>query len=238
MSNESAVFKEPINEGLVRIVLRVNSVICEMKNEAPDFVDPKSDHPTIKITPEEDISHLTSVFQDNYPLVLNSRKSKDGKFVWDLEQDGIWFDIPMDSVKDIWLAKFNFYILSKKPRYITYYILDVEHKIEWLQEDQSGKIIALSEFKKKFTPPPVSSRDTFTGSEVIKCSDMIGRAARKIDMRTGNAMVKFNTEEGHLEALLIGMADKLGFKIEALDKETVQKEDEKGNNVSHSISLK
>lgn len=238
MKNKSSPFKEQIKSGLVRIVLRVNSVICEVKNDAPDFVDPMSDHPTIKITPEDDIPHLTYVFQKNHPLVLNSRKSKDGKLVWDLKQDGIWFDIPMDSVKDIWLTKFNFYIQSEKPRYITYYIMDVEHKVEWLQEDESGTIIALSEFKKKFSPPPVSARDTFTGADVIKCSDMIGRAARKIDMRTGNAMVKFNTEEGHLEALLMGMADKLGFKIEALDKETILNEDEKGNSVSHSISLK
>lgn len=67
---------------------------------------------------------------------------------------------------------------------------------------------------------------------------MLGRAIRKIDVRTGKAMVKFNTEKGRLEPLLIGMAEKLGYVIESLDKPTIIKEDEKGNSVSHSISLK
>ncbi|MEX2476819.1 MAG: hypothetical protein WD357_00180 [Gracilimonas sp.] len=238
MSNKNPVFKEPIVDGLVRILLRINAVKCEVKNDAPDFVDPKEDQPVLKIVPEADISHLTNVFQQNYQLVLNTRKSKDDILTWDLEEEGVWFDIPMDKVSDIWLTEFNFYIESKKPRYLTYYIQDVEHKIEWLQVDESGAVISLSEFKKKFTPPPVSERDTFTGSEVMKCADMIGRAVKKIDVRTGKAMVKFNTEKGRLEPLLVGMANKIGYAIEPLDKETIFKEDEAGNSVSHIISLK
>lgn len=238
MNNNLDAFKEPIESGLVRILLRVQEVKCEVKNDAPDFIDPMEDHPTIKIIPEADIFHLTNVFQESYPLVLNKRKSKDEIIAWDLAQEGIWFDIPMDKVKEVWLTDFNFYIESKSPRYLTYYILDVDHKIQWLQVDESGGIISLSEFRKKFTPPPVSERETFTGAEILKCADMLGRAARKIDVRTGKAMVKFNTEKGRLEPLLMGMAEKLGYVIEPLDKPTIIKEDGKGNSVSHSISLK
>ncbi len=238
MSNNLDAFKEPIESGLVRILLRINEIHCEVKNDAPDFIDPKEDQPKIKIVPEADIFHLTQVFQERYSLVLNKRRSKDGIIVWDLSQEGIWFDIPMDKVKKVWLTDFNFYIESKSPRYLTYYILDVDHKIQWLQVDESGSIISLSEFRKKFTPPPISERETFTGAEILKCSDMLGRATRKIDVRTGKAMVKFNTEKGRLEPLLMGMAEKLGYVIEPLDKRTIIKEDEDGNSVSHSISLK
>ncbi|MFD2531695.1 hypothetical protein [Gracilimonas halophila] len=238
MNNNLDAFKEPIESGLVRILIRVQGIQCEVKNDAPDFIDPKGDEPNIKIVPEADVYHLTQVFQSSYPLVLNKRKSKDGILVWDLEQEGIWFDIPMDKVKEVWLTDFNFYIESNYPRYLTYYILDVDHKIQWLQVDESGSIISLSEFRKKFTPPPLSEKATFTGTEILKCSDMLGRATRKIDVRTGKAMVKFNTEKGRLEPLLMGMAEKLGYVIEPLDKPTIIKEDEVGNSVSHTISLK
>jgi hypothetical protein len=238
MSNKIEAFTEPIANGLVRILLRIGAIKCEVKNDAPDFIDPKEDQPAIKIVPEADIFHLTDVFQKNYSLLINLRKSKEDILTWDLEKGGIWFDIPMEKVKEIWLTEFNFYIESKKPRYLTYYIQDVEHKIEWLQVDESGSVISLSEFKKKFTPPPVSERDTFSGSEIIKCADMIGRAVRRIDVRTGKAMVKFNTEKGRLEPLLIAIANKLGYEIEPLDKETIFKEDEAGNSVSHIFSLK
>lgn len=238
MNNNLNAFKEPIESGLVRILIRVQGVECEVKNDAPDFIDPKEDKPKLNIVPEADISHLTQVFQKSYPLVFNKRKSKEQAMVWDLAQEGIWFDIPMDAVKEVWLTDFNFYVESATPRYLSYYVLDVDHKIQWLQVDESGSIISLSEFKKTFTPPPVSEKESFTGAEILKCSDMLGRATRKIDVRTGKAMVKFNTEKGRLEPLLIGMADKLGYIIEPLDKATIIKQDEVDNSVSHSISLK
>lgn len=238
MSDKLEAFQEPIDEGLVRILLRISSIECEVENDAPDFVNPKEDTPAVKVIPETNTLHLTDVFQESYPLMLNERKSKDGKLVWNLEQEGIWFDIPMQEVKDIWLSDFNFYLESKKPRYLAYYIKDVQHRIEWLQkEEKSGEIRSLSEFKKTFSPSPVTDKDHFNGSEVIRCADMIGRAVRKIDIRTRMAMVKFNTDKGRLEPLLIEMAAKLGFSIEALDKDTIYKEGEQGNNVSHTISL-
>lgn len=67
---------------------------------------------------------------------------------------------------------------------------------------------------------------------------MIGRAVKKIDIRTGSALVKFNTDKGRLESLIIGIADKLGYKISSLDKQTIIREHEKDHSVSHMISLK
>jgi len=73
---------------------------------------------------------------------------------------------------------------------------------------------------------------------VVRCADMIGRAAKKIDVRTGSALVKFNTDKGRLESLIVGIAEKLGYEISALDKDTIARENEKDHSVSHVISLK
>ena len=239
MSTDIAAFKDPIEQGLIRIFLRVEDIECEIENDAPDFVNAREDNPLLTITPEADLQDLTDVFLKTYPLILNKRKSGESKLVWEMEQGGIWFDIQMDDVKEVWLSEFNFYIESEKPRYLAYYLKDVKHKVEWLQPDTKiGEIQSISNFKKKYTPPPITEKNTYSGSEVLKCSDMLGRAIKRIDLRTKEALVRFNTEKGNLEPMLIGMADRLGYSINPLDKEVIMREGEKGNSVSHSISLK
>ena len=239
MNNNIAAFKEPIKEGLIRILLRVDSIECEVENDAPDFVDAREDHPLLTITPETDLKDLTDVFSNNFKLVLNKRKASDDTLFWDMEQGGVWFDIQMDDVKEVWLSEFHFYLKSEKPRYLAYYLKNVEHHIKWLQPDaKSGVIKSLSNFKKRYSPPPVSEKDVYSGSEILKCADMLGRAIKKIDLRTKEALVKFNTEKGNLEPVLIGIADRLGYTVKVLEKEVISKEAQKGNSVSHSISLK
>lgn len=239
MSENLAAFQQPIKDGLIRILLRIGDIECEVENDAPDFVNPVEDHPVLTVTPEADLKDITDAFLDSYPLELNKRKSKGDKMVWNLPGGGIWFDMKMDNVKEVWLSEFSFFIESDKPRYLAYYIHNVEHNIEWLQPDvKSGEIKSLSTFKKKFTPPPVSEKNTYSGAEILKCADMLGRAIGKIDMRTQEALVRFNTEKGNLEPMLIGMADKLGYSVKALDKEVIAREGDKGKSVSHSISLK
>lgn len=238
MKDKSPAFSTPIPEGLIRILLGIDFIECEVENDAPDFLDAREDSPRLMVKPETEVSELTDVFLKSYPLKLNTRKSEENKLVWELEQEGIWFDIAMENVKDIWLSDFDFFVESEKPRYLVYYIKDVEHHIEWLQTDEkTGEIRSLSDFKKKFRPPQVSGKDIYSGAEILKCADMLGRAIKKIDIRTGGAMIKFNTEKGRLNPLLTGMAEKLGYKVEALDKETIARMEEKGENVSHTITL-
>jgi hypothetical protein len=239
MSEPLAAFNNPIKDGLVRILLTIQAIETEVENDAPDFTHPKEDSPMLKLSPDTDVSSITEAFQKSYPLVLAPHSSEEGTLFWELKDKGIWFDIAMEQVKDIWLADFNFYIESKMPRYLAYYIQNLEHKIEWLQKDEkSGEIRSLSNFKKKFKRPSISERESYSGADVMKCSDMLGRAFRKIDIRTNSAMVKFNTDKGRLEPLLIGMADRLGYQVKSLDKETIAKEDAAGNSVSHTVSLK
>lgn len=239
MNDTLPVFQRPIEEGKIRIFLRIKSVLSEYENDAPDFVDVKEDHPKLRVTPVADVSGLTDVFLQVIPLTLDERKTGDDLLAWNVDNGGIWFDIEMDDVKEIWLSDFNFSMEGEKPRYISYYIKDVEHNLEWLQKDpKSGEIRSLSFFKKEFTPPPITEKEMFSGSEILKCADMLRRAIQKIDMRTHTAFVKFNTEKGRLNPLLIGLADKLGYRVEMLDRETIRKMEERGENVSHLISLK
>lgn len=238
MPDKSKAFSDPIPDGLIRILLSIDSVKTQIRNDAPDFIDALEDRPSLKIVPDQDVSALTSVFEKSYPLKLDKPRTKGEIVSWKLEQQGIWFDIPMDVVKDVWLSDFNFFVESEKPRYLLYHIEDVDHTLEWLQQNQQSDIFSLSEFKKEYKPAPVSVKDTYSGSDIMKCTDMISRAVQKIDIRTRAALVKFNTDNGRLESLIIGMADKLGYEIKALKKETIVSERDKGSNVSHSISLK
>ncbi len=239
MNNKVAAFSEPIKEGLVRILLRVDAVECVVQNDAPDFVNPYEDNPVLSVVPENDLSTITDACIKKYPLKLNKRKSNQDNMVWEMESGGIWFDMEMDFVKDVWMSEFHFFLESEKPRYLRYYIQDVAHNIEWLQHDmETGEIRSLSNYRKKFTPPPISEKDTFSGAEVIRCTDMLSRAIKKIDMRTKQAWVKFNTDNGRLESLIVGMAAPLGYKIAPLEKEVIAEERKKGNSVSHLISLK
>jgi hypothetical protein len=239
MDSISQAFTEEIPDGLIRIFLNIGPITAQVENDAPDFVDPLKDNPRLKVIPEAEVSHLTNAFEKTYPVRLDDRLTKNDVIVYRPNAGGIWFDVDMDDVKKIWLSEFNFYLESERPRYLRYFLRDVEHKIQWLQRgERSDEIRSISEFKKQFKPTPVTGKDKFDGAEVLKCADMLRRASQKIDLRTRTALVKFNTEKGRLEPLIIGMGDRLGYEVEALDKETIQRQNEKGNNVSHLISLK
>lgn len=153
--------------------------------------------------------------------------------------ESIWFDIDVEQVTDIWIADLSFRIENKHSRYLAYYITKLDHQLEWLQPElRSGEIKSMSISTKKFKPPKITGKEMFSSVEVIRCADMIGRSVRKIDLRTGGAHVKFNTDKGRLEPLIIGIADKLGYVIDPLDKETIAELDREGKNVSHAIYLK
>lgn len=239
MDKALKAFDVPIESGLIRIFLRIGSVTCAIENDAPDFIKAEDDHPKLRVIPDSGISELTETFNRSLDLKINKRQSTEGKIVFDVEEGGIWFDIPIEDVKQVWVSEFDFHIESEKPRYLAYYIKEVDHRIEWLQQDEKSKEIrSISVHKKSFKPSPLTDKESYSGAEVIRCADMIGRAVQKIDIRTGSALVKFNTDKGRLESLIIGIADKLGYKISSLDKQTIIREHEKDHSVSHMISLK
>ena len=239
MTNEEQAFQEPIKSGNARILLRLKEVVCEVENNAPDFITVENDEVELNISLSGNQSLQVYEFEKPYALVYKGQNKDDELFRFKVKEECIWFDIRIDQIKDIWVTDLQFSISSKNSRYIAYYIKELDHEIEWLQPDmKSGEIKVMSISQKKFKPPKISGRENYSALEVIRCADMIGRAVRKIDLRTGGAYVKFNTDKGRLEPLIVGMGEKLGYKIESLTKEEVVEMESNGHSASHSIYLK
>lgn len=232
-------FSNPIQDGMARILLKLQIIESEVENNAPDFITVEDDEVFIRIQPSEEVNLSIPKLEQGFPVEF-ARYSPDGSgAMFKLKQESIWFDIEVDQVKDIWIADLSFRLESKHSRYIAYYITSLNHQLEWLQPElRSGEIKSMSVSSKKFKPPKISGKESFSAIEVIRCADMIGRSIRKIDIRTGGAYVKFNTDKGRLEPLIIGIGEKLGYIIEPLDKETILAMEDDGKNVSHAIYLK
>ncbi len=239
MIKENAAFEIPIKDGKARILLRLKNIKCEIENSAPDFISTKQDEVTLKIELPNDSKISISEFEKSYDLELKEHSKQDLTATFELHDDSIWFDINIDHVKDIWVEDLGFVLESKNSRYLAYYIKELDHQFEWLQPDmKSGEIKTMSISKKKYKVPKISGKETFSATEVIRCADMLNRSIRKIDLRIGGAYVKFNTDKGKLEPLIMGIADKLGYEVEPLSKEIILDMEESGENVSHSIFLR
>ncbi len=232
-------YQSPLDADKVRILLKLQNIECIFENNAPEFIDVSRDEVTIEITPTSQIKGKIDGLQASYPLTLRDTKINSDKAIFELNQTFIFFDIDIDYVKDIWVSNIDFHLNSKFERYLFYYITSLDHQLEWLQTDiKTGEIKSLSISSKSYKVPIIAPHMRYSASEVIRCADMIGRSTQKIDLRTGGAYVKLNTNKGRLEPLIVSMAEKLGYVIKALDTETIQKMDANGKNVSHSIYLK
>ncbi|MEQ9310025.1 MAG: hypothetical protein RLN90_11285 [Balneolaceae bacterium] len=239
MVDNSDAFKVPIKDGKARILLKLERIWCEVENSAPDFISTKQDEVSLKIDLPDQTRISIPEFEQNYSLVFLKENKEDSTAAFEIECNFIWFDINIDQVKDVWVADLNFSLVSKNSRYLAYYIKELNHHFEWLQPDmKSGEVKTMSISKKKYKAPKISGKETFSATEVIRCADMLNRSIRKIDLRIGGAYVKYNTDKGKLEPLIVGIADQLGYIVEALPKEIIVDMEASDQNVSHSIFLK
>lgn len=235
MSKHSA-YGLPIKEGFVRIVINIDDIVVRVNNYAPDFVNPTSDRPTIKFGIED--SSISSLDDKGYLLAVDSSKGIDST-TFELQKDTIWFDVEMEEVGKVLNNPIYFAISGINPSYINYYIELLHYRIEWLQYDKtSEKISTVSETKREFTQPRPQLEQKFMINDISKCSNMLGRAIKKIDLRTRSAYVRFNTEDGKLDPVLSVIAEELGYHLDILDDETIAKLANKGLKASHLISLK
>jgi hypothetical protein len=232
-------FSKPIEDGRARILLRMQTIECEVENSAPDFISVEDDELFLSVQPSQEVNVSIDALDQSFPVEF-VRYNPDGNgVILKPKKESIWFDIDVEQVTDIWIADLSFRIENKHSRYLAYYITKLDHRLEWLQPElRTGEIKSMSISTKKFKPPKITGKEMFSSVEVIRCADMIGRSVRKIDLRTGGAYVKFNTDKGRLEPLIIGIAEKLGYVIDPLDKETIVQMDQEGKNVSHAIYLK
>ncbi len=239
MVDKNDAFQVPIKDGKARILLRLEEIKCEVENSAPDFISTEQDEVALKIDLPNEARISISEFEQNYSLALKKEDKENSIVTFKMDSSSIWFDINIDQVKDVWVADLSFSIVSKNSRYLAYYIKELDHHFEWLQPDmKSGEVKTMSISKKKYKAPKISGKETFSATEVIRCADMLNRSIGKIDLRIGGAYVKFNTDKGKLEPLIVGIADQLGYVVESLPKEIILDMEASDHNVSHSIFLK
>ncbi|RNC79346.1 MAG: hypothetical protein ED557_14780 [Balneola sp.] len=239
MVDKGDAFGQPIGEGRARILVRLQHIKCEVENNAPDFISVDKDSVYLKVDFPDDAKVSSATLTSSFKLNLAKFKPGENEAIYNLEQEYIWFDINIEEVKDVWVADLYFSLESQNPRYLAYYIKELDHQFEWLQPDiKTGEIKTMSITKKKYKVPKFSGKESFSATEVLRCADMINRSIRKIDLRTGGAYVKFNTDKGKLEPLIIGIAEKLGYEVEPLERNVILDMESSGEKVSHSIYIK
>lgn len=228
-------FGKPLLDSDVRILLNVKKLNVSVKNIAPDFLSFKDDQPVLVIDIQSE-DELVSIHFDKYALkVVANKKEEVGLF---FEDKSIWFDINMNSVGSIWSANFDFHIESEHPKYLNYHIQLLEYDLEWLQNDsKTDKIESVSVSNKEFKQKILEEELSYTLLEVERCADMLGRAIKKIDIRTGSAYIRLNTDNGRLEPALKKIALKLGFELKNVEETMAWNQERRGYKASHIISL-
>lgn len=236
MKINDSVLTTPISDGEVRIRVHVLSLHCQIENTAADFLNLEDDGPLLSIAlADSELDKYVDI--QKRELVVNIDASTSDYYMLNLKEE-IWFDVNMALVGAVWKSDFKFTIESKYPKYLKYVIEDLDHEVQWLQTDpKTQEIKSVSHSRKKFKPQPVSEETLFTLEEIARASDMLGRAIKKIDLRTGSAFVRFNSEKGRLDPLIIRIAEKLGYVVEVIDSEMARRLEIKGDRVSHKISL-
>lgn len=232
-------FSEDLKEDRQRLLFHIQSIVCDVENSAPDFVNVENDELRLKFEPKTEVGLSGEFFSPDVHVKADEdyHKQHPGQ-IRVIPQADFWVDLTMDQMKDLWVADYNFYIENSNPRYLSYFISSLQYKLLWLQQSENGEIKVLSEYRKQYIPPQIKSHDQYTGSDIMKCTDMLARAIRKIDLRTGGALIKLNTENGRLESLIIGMASRLGYDIKPLRDEEIVNLEKNGGNASHSIQVK
>ena len=237
MIKSTGAFEQPIAEGKVRIQVNIRNILCSIENLAPDFLNIWDDHP--KLIVQTGALSLADTIKSQELAVEVPENAKPGEELsLIVKENQIWFDVDNELAGDIWSSTCVFRLKSEYERYLQYNIAQISYELKWLQHDLKDNVIrSISLTRKVFHPAPEEMEETFRLEEVIKVSDMLGRAIKKIDLRTGSAYVRFNDDNGRLEPLIIEMGKKLGYQIGRIDKSTREKMEIRGDRVSHIISL-
>lgn len=238
MKKDKTAFEKTISKGKVRILLKVSSVLCVVENKASDFLKAVEDNCEMIVRFSNEKLN-GDYFNTRYSLTTDGKKSSETELYLSLEEE-IFFDLNIDEVSEVWSSELEFEVNGSRPKYLNYFVRSAEYTLEWLQpNEKTGNIAVLSSSNRVYKGKREIQGMTFTSEEVIRCADTLNRAIKKIDLRTKSAIVKFNTEDNpNLEGLIVEMADRLGYEVEALDQETIYKLEQKGNRISHQIKLK
>lgn len=235
MSNYIEAYTSPIKKGEVRIVINIEAVNIENENSGVD-----SD------SGEEDTMFLHLDFSDfgispipDKGFKLMSSKIRNSKYqLYELKKNSIWFDIDIEKVSGVLNNDIHFHVEGSQSKFKNYYIKDLNYKIEWLQYDKNrDSISTVSVTNKNFQQAITELNIDYSIEEISKCASLLAKAIKRIDLRTGTAYVKLNTEDGKYDPVLVVMAVQLGYQVEVLDDDTISDLLKRGQKATHLISL-
>lgn len=225
----------PIEEGKVRIVINIENINIEITNTAEKFITEKDDKKSLFLS--FDNLKIKTIKSEGYELISLPKK-KSNQNLLTLKKDSIWFDLDMDDMSNVLTNTIQFSIKGNYPDHISYYIKKLDYKIEWLQYDKKkDSISTVSVTKRNFSEPKENLNVGYSLEDISKSAELLGRAIKKIDLRTGSSYVRINSEEGALDPILIIMAEKLGYQLEVLDEGKIESLHKEGRKSTHIISL-
>jgi len=235
MSKSEEAYKISIKKGEVRIVINIEDIDIEIENSATEFIDAKEDTMFLHLGFSDlNIEGLQADGYELHPIKKKGLKSQS----LELKKDSIWFDVDIDKVSGVLNNTIQFHVEGNQPKFISYYIKKLYYKIEWLQYDKNkDSISTVSVTKKTYSQPRTEINTDYSIEEISRCAELLGRAIKKIDLRTGTAFVKLNTEEGKLDPVLITIGAQLGYQVEVLGEDTISDLLKRGQKATHLISL-
>lgn len=235
MNEKNKAYQLPIKEGKVRIIFNVDKIELKITNSIKDFFSHIDD--TVKLFVDLGDLNIKGIKSEGYDLVkMKSEKSPDDSFT--LPEDTIWFDVDIEEVSTVLNNVVKFHIKGNHSEHLRYFIDKMNYKIEWLQHDKlKNEISTVSVTKRTYTQPRLEQNVNFELDEIAKSAELLKKAINRIDLRTGSAYVRLNTEDGKLDPVIIIIAEKLGYSINKIDEETISELKKRGQKATHLISL-
>ena len=219
--------------------LVLSDVLLSYTNSATEFVEVFEDEIQLKINLNDAQGELVLGVEER---IIGDIKKDTGKNEGRLQLVNdfktLTIDIDTDLMMKAWMGDVTIEIENKFSAYIKYRVLSAKVHLQWF-EMQGGEAEKqfLSEITKTVKPVEYSEDENYTLRDVEICAEMLGKAIRKIDLRTGGAMVKFNTDHGRLEPVIRILAQQLGYVIKQLTPDEIYELHRQDINASHSIHL-
>lgn len=235
MNDSDKAYTLSIKEGEVRVVIRIENIKVEEINTAKEFVSVNEDDLFLYLNFAD--LEIDSIREDGYKLEKPTSEDSNSTSLL-LKKEIIWFDVDMNHMSSLLNNTVQFSVKGKHPNYLTYFIKNLTYKIEWLQYDKKKNAIStVSVTNRSFTQPRTESDINYSFEEITKCAELLSRAIKKIDLRTGSSYVRINPEDSKFNPVLVAMAEKLGYQLEVLDEDTIIDLHNRGRKATHIISL-
>lgn len=235
MSESKKAYELSIDEGKVRVVIKIEDIKVEIRNSIKEFITAQKDDINLFLSFTD--LEIKSNRKEGYILEqISSKKSEQDSY--STQKESIWFDVDMSEMSNLLNNPIQFSIQGKYPEHLSYFIKELNYRIEWLQYDQKKESVStVSVTTRSFTQPRIESNMSYSLEDISTSSELLSRAIKKIDLRTGSSYVKINSEYANLDPVMIIIAEKLGYQLEVLDEDAINDLQRRGRKATHIISL-